>query len=119
MHITRFTFGFVKKTLLLFFFFHGCYNGPASCDVNSYSVQLGDDEDSHRLVKGSAHTQALFVRTPVQAGDGLCGQSDVLQEIECPSHSSGHSFSILLTPLLWILTATRQSHQFCISLTIF
>lgn len=84
------------------------YTGLDSQAVGSDLVQLCDNEDSHRLVKGRTHTKALLVWTPVQAGDGLCGQGDVLQEVDCPSNSSVHTFSILFTPLGRILTATGQ-----------
>jgi len=44
----------------------------------SHHVELCDDEDTDRLVETRTHTQALLVRAPVQAGDWLSGQSDVL-----------------------------------------
>lgn len=74
-------------------------SGPAS-----HRVELGDDEHTHRLVERRAHAQTLLVGAPVQAGDRLRGQGDVLQEAERAGHAPCHTLTVLLAPLSWILT---------------
>lgn len=44
----------------------------------SNNIEFGDNEHTDSLVKARTHTQALFVGAPVQAGDRLSGQSDIL-----------------------------------------
>lgn len=62
-------------------FVSGCadrHDQSLSWSVFSHHVQFGDNEHADRLVKARTHTQALLVGAPVQAGDWLGGQSDVL-----------------------------------------
>lgn len=55
----------------------GCTD-PHHPSAFSHHVEFGDNEHADRLVKARTHAQALLVGAPVQAGDGLSGQSDVL-----------------------------------------
>lgn len=69
-----------------------------------HNVEFGDNEHADSLVKARTHTQALLVRTPVQAGNWLSGQSDVLQEVDRASHAHIHAIRVLLASLCRILT---------------
>lgn len=75
-------------------------------EVQSDCVEFGHNEDSYRLVKWRANTEALFIRAPVKTGNGLCGESDVLQEIHRASDAHVYIVSTLFSPLGWILTVT-------------
>lgn len=46
--------------------------------LSSEQVEFCDDKDADRLVETGAQAQALLVGAPVQAGDWLRGQGDVL-----------------------------------------
>uniref|UniRef100_A0AAV2JJZ2 Cadherin-like beta-sandwich-like domain-containing protein n=1 Tax=Knipowitschia caucasica TaxID=637954 RepID=A0AAV2JJZ2_KNICA len=43
-----------------------------------HRVKFCYNENTDTLVKARAHTETLLIRAPVEAGDGLSGQSDVL-----------------------------------------
>ncbi len=74
--------------------------------VQSDGVEFGHNEDSYRLVEWRANTQTLFIRTPVKTGNGLCGESDVLQEIHRAGDAHVYIIRTRLSPLGWILTVT-------------
>ena len=61
-------------------FASGCTDLPLQSLVYFFLhlAEFGDDEHAHSLVEAGAHTQALLVGAPVQAGDWLRGQRGVL-----------------------------------------
>lgn len=89
-------------------------NGTDPASVSSDCVEFGHDEDSHRLVKRRADAETLLVGAPVQTGDGLCGQRDVLQEIHGPSNTHVYFIRALLSPLGRILTGTMEKQELVI-----
>lgn len=73
----------------------------------SHRVEFGDDEHADRLIKARAHTQALLVWAPVQAGDWLSGQRDVLQQADAAGHPHVSAVGIFLCPLGGILAGNN------------
>ena len=84
----------------------------------SQCVQFGDNENSEILVKGCAHTQSLFVGAPVEAGDGLCRQRDVLEQGDRAHDPHILVLIVLLHTLRWVVAekqhATRCTLNFLV-----
>lgn len=75
---------------------------------SSHLVEFGDDEHMDGLVKARAHAQALLVGAPVQAGERLSGESDILQEVKRASHAHVNTVRVLLASLSRIFTGNDK-----------
>lgn len=65
----------------------------------SNCLEFGNNQHSHHLVKWSTDTKPPFVRTPVQACNGLGGQCNVLQKADGACNPHLHSLGVFLWSL--------------------
>lgn len=80
------------------------------CRLSTFShrVEFGDNDDTDGLVKPRAHAQPLLVGAPVQAGDWLSGQRDVLQEVDGAGDAHVCAVRVLLASLSGILAGNDK-----------
>lgn len=75
----------------------------------SHRVEFGDNEHADGLIEARAHAQALLVGAPVQAGNWLSGQRDVLQQADTASHAHVGTICVLLAALSWVLAGNHAT----------